>query len=90
MARRLPPHITILFPFARATAVDDDLGADLAAHFAAFEPFEAALTRVGRFDGFVWLAPEPRDRFVELIIATVRALPGVPAVRGRAASRCRT
>ena len=75
VARRLPPHITLLFPFVQASAVDDALRSDLAEFCATLAPFEAELARVGRFDRHVWLAPEPRDRFVELIRATRARFP---------------
>lgn len=75
VARRLPPHITVLFPFVRAAAVDDGTRSDLAAHFSTFAPFEAELTGIGHFDRHVWLAPEPRDRFVDLITATCDRFP---------------
>ena len=78
VARRLPPHITVLFPFTRGVDVAADYGADLAAHFARFEPFAAELTGVGQFDRFVWLAPEPRERFVELVRATCARFPQFP------------
>ncbi|MSO96376.1 MAG: 2'-5' RNA ligase family protein [Thermoleophilia bacterium] len=79
VASGLPPHITVLFPFAHGVNVARDRGAELAAHFAAIEPFEATLTGVGRFDHFVWLAPEPRERFVDLLTATRNRFPGSAA-----------
>jgi len=82
VARRLPPHITILFPFASGVNVASTYGADLVAHFATFEPFEAELTGVGKFDRFVWLAPEPRERFVDLIRATCGRFPEFPPYEG--------
>jgi 2'-5' RNA ligase len=82
VARNLPPHITVIFPFARVPAVDDGLRADLVAHFTTFEPFEAELTRVGSFPGYVWLAPTPRERFVELITATCERYPAFPPYEG--------
>jgi 2'-5' RNA ligase len=82
VARRLPPHITVLFPFARAAAVDDATRSELAAHFSTFAPFEAELTGVGRFDEYVWLAPEPRDRFFDLITATCDRFPKYPPYEG--------
>ena len=82
VARRLPPHITILFPFARVPVLDGAMRDDLGEHFAAFEPFEAALTDVGSFEGYVWLAPEPRERFVELIAATCERYPAFPPYEG--------
>jgi 2'-5' RNA ligase len=78
VARRLPPHITVLFPFARGVDVAATYGADLSAHFASFEPFAAELTGVGQFDRFVWLAPEPRERFVELVRTTCARFPEFP------------
>jgi 2'-5' RNA ligase len=70
VARRMPPHITVLFPFARAAAVDAPLLSAVASHFSGFVSFEAELAEVGRFDDYVWLAPRPRHRFVDLIRAT--------------------
>lgn len=84
VARRLPPHVTVLFPFARAVAADAGLHADLVTHFASFTAFDAELTGVGRFDRFVWLAPEPRDRFVDLITATCDRYPAFPPYEGEA------
>lgn len=78
VAKRIPPHITVLFPFARGLDVAATYGADLAAHFAGFEPFAATLTGVGHFDRFVWLAPEPRERFVDLMTATFARFPEFP------------
>ena len=82
VARRLPPHITVLFPFAPVPTVDAAVHDDLGEHFAAFEPFEAELTHVGSFEGYVWLAPEPRERFAELIAATCERYPAFPPYGG--------
>lgn len=84
LARRMPPHITILFPFARSSSVDEALLADLEEHFASLAGFDASLTGVGRFDDFVWLAPEPRSRFVDLITATCARFPAFPPYEGEA------
>ena len=77
VARLLPPHITIVPPFALDDADDGALGSELAAHFATFEPFEAELARVGRFQHHVWLAPEPVAAFVALITSTRSRFPGL-------------
>jgi 2'-5' RNA ligase len=66
--RRLPPHITVIPPFVRDVAHDDALVDALAEHFRAVRPFDASLARVGTFARHVWLAPEPNDAFVELLI----------------------
>lgn len=78
VARRLPPHITVLFPFARAVTVDEQLHLELADLYRAVKAFEAELVDVGSFDEFVWLAPEPRDRFVDLIRLTTAHFPAYP------------
>ena len=82
VARRLPPHITVLFPFARAGELDETARSELTAHFSAFAPFEAELSGVGSFDDYVWLAPKPRDRFVDLITATCERFPAFPPYEG--------
>lgn len=82
VARRLPPHITVLFPFVPSSAVTSDLRAELAEHFATFDSFEAELTGVGSFDGYVWLAPEPRDRFHGMITGTCARFPDYPPYAG--------
>ena len=44
-------------------------------HFHRVAPFDAELVRVDRFAEHVWLAPEPRSVFVELIRDTCLAFP---------------
>jgi len=75
VARLLPPHITVVPPFTRDVSADDALAAALAAHFAGFPSYEAELTRVGRFERHVWLAPDPHEEFVRLVSETRRRFP---------------
>lgn len=77
LERRLPPHVTVLFPIVTTPGADREAqrAAALARRFSAFP---ARLERVGRFPGHVWLAPEPRHRFVRLLAATWRAFPEFP------------
>jgi 2'-5' RNA ligase len=82
VARHIPPHITVLFPFVLAEVVDEGTYADLAAHFSTFDRFAAELTGVGLFDHYVWLAPEPRDRFLALIAGTCIRFPEFPPYAG--------
>ncbi len=82
VARRLPPHVTILFPFARGEGVAERYGAVLADHFAAFRAFDAELTGVGVFADAVWLAPTPRDRFLDLMTGTAERFPELPPYDG--------
>ena len=82
IARRLPPHVTILFPFARGEGVPERYGAALAEHFAGFPAFDAELTAVGVFADAVWLAPTPNDRFLDLIAGTTARFPEFPPYEG--------
>lgn len=70
IARKLPPHVTIVPPFTRDVDADEALGAELAAHFSSCEGFEGSLVGVGRFRRHVWLAPAPDERWLELVTST--------------------
>jgi hypothetical protein len=61
VARGIPFHITLLFPFVPAARLGDDELARVRALAARHEPFGFALTRVETFPEAVWLAPEPVD-----------------------------
>lgn len=78
VSRQLPPHVTVLFPFARAAALDDSLLSEVRSHFSGFTSFAAELDGVGQWDDYVWLAPHPRARFVDLIRATCARFPAFP------------
>jgi 2'-5' RNA ligase len=81
-ARHMPAHITILFPFVRrnrlSTADLDELGT-----LCAAVPTHAVTFRhCRRFEGTMWLAPEPDAEFVSLTRAVVDAWPQVPPYGG--------
>ena len=78
VARRIPPHVTVLFPFVPADAIDEELLATVAEHFAGLSGFEAELRGIGHFDDYVWLGPQPRDRWVRLLGATWERFPEHP------------
>jgi 2'-5' RNA ligase len=82
VAKRIPPHVTLLYPFVDADGVDDDLISSLHELYAPVDPFDFELARVGRFDEVVWLAPEPRGRFVDLIRRTCSQFPEHPPYGG--------
>jgi 2'-5' RNA ligase len=75
--RKLPPHITVVPPFFRDLDADGELTAVMAEHFAGIPGFAARLVSVGRFRRHVWLAPDPRERFVELMMSARRRFPGL-------------
>jgi 2'-5' RNA ligase len=82
VARRIVPHVTILFPFLTVEECDNDARSLLRTHFAAQPGFEASLAGVSSFPGHVWLRPEPRERFVGLIRSTCDAFPATPPYEG--------
>ena len=74
--------MTVLFPFVPAADTNEDVVAAVTAHFSSFTPFEAELAAVGSFESFVWLAPTPRSRFLDLIEATCERFPDYPPYEG--------
>jgi 2'-5' RNA ligase len=71
----VPAHVTILFPFAPAAGVDDELLHGLRALFAGFAAFRFELRECRHFPAVLYLAPEPPEPFVSLTEAVVAAYP---------------
>jgi hypothetical protein len=80
--RRVPPHVTVLVPFVPSDVLEAQVLADVRQHAATLGAFDAELTHVATFSGHVWLAPAPRERFVELIRRTYRRFPEYPPYGG--------
>jgi 2'-5' RNA ligase len=59
VARGIPFHITLLYPFAPVDELTDSLLEDARAFFAERRPFEFALTRVAAWPRVVYAVPEP-------------------------------
>lgn len=75
-----PAHITILFPFAAADAVDERALAEL---FAAHRAFDFELTSVEHFDDeLTYLAPVPAEPFAALTRAVAEHWPAYPPYEG--------
>jgi hypothetical protein len=72
----MPPHVTLLIPFADSESLPLD---EVRAVLRGFEPFEFELTEPRRFEPrsgpILWLAPEPAAPFVAVTEALVRAFP---------------
>jgi len=79
--RGMPPHVTLIFPFADSSEVDDVLE-PLERVFAAVTPFELALRQTARFPGLLYLRPEPAETFVVITEALVNAFPDFPPYAG--------
>jgi len=79
-ARGVPAHVTILFPFVDAAAVDEDA---VEAVVSAHEAFDFELVSVETFDdGQVYLAPTHAERFVALTNSFRRRWPDHPPYGG--------
>lgn len=79
-ARGVPAHVTILFPFLDADAVEEAAIADLISGFPAFD-FE--LDRMERFEnGTTWLRPAPAAPFLDLTAAVWQRWPDHPPYEG--------
>ncbi|MFN0155273.1 MAG: 2'-5' RNA ligase family protein [Gaiella sp.] len=76
--RRLPAHVTVLFPFAPAAELDERLLGEAREHFAARPSFGARVERTATFPEHVWLVPEPRQAFLDLLGTTHRRFPAYP------------
>ena len=81
VARGIVPHVTVLFPFVPAAEIDA-VSEDVAAHVRRLPGFDAALVAVRCFPEHVWLAPEPRARWVDLIEATCARYPDIRPYEG--------
>src|SRR2546423_9823979 len=71
----MPPHVTLLVP---APADVEDIAEVL----FAFASFEVVFSRLERFPGTLWLAPEPAQPFARMIDALVERFPGYPPYGG--------
>jgi 2'-5' RNA ligase len=80
-ARGMPPHVTLLYPFADDEDVEPLLP-DVARIFAGSAPFEVTLAEVRRWPDVVYVAPEPAERFVALVERLVEAFPEYPPYGG--------
>ena len=78
----LPPHVTILFPFEASRRIDPAVVAGLEEALGGFAPFGFALTEVRRFEGVLYLAPQPADRFRALTQACVDRWPRLQPYAG--------
>ena len=71
----LPPHLTVLYP------ASGDVQA-IAQVLAPFEGFDVVFTRLDRFPGTLWLAPEPAGPFVAMTEAMVARFPDMQPYGG--------
>jgi 2'-5' RNA ligase len=80
-ARGMPPHVTLIYPFADTSAVEERIEA-VARILGAFAPFEVELRETARFPELLYLRPEPAEAFVAMTEALVDAFPEFPLYGG--------
>lgn len=71
----VPPHVTLVFPFAPAEGIDGPLIASLAEVVRRVEKFDLALRATARFPELLYLMPEPPSPFMQLTGAIVGHFP---------------
>jgi 2'-5' RNA ligase len=85
-AHGVPAHVTLLYPFLPADAIDEGVLAELGWFFQGVDAFAVQFARVGRFEqaGVVYLAPDS-DALVDLTRALARRWPECPPYDGEIA-----
>jgi 2'-5' RNA ligase len=81
--RRVPAHVTILYPFMPLQDVDANVVAELARIAAGVPCFDFRLRETRRFPVSLYLAPEPDHSFAALTQAVHRAFPDFPPFAGK-------
>jgi len=79
----VPAHVTVMYPFLPARAVDVGVEAQLARIAASIPPFRFRLTEIGRFPGVLWLRPVPREPFADLVDLVMKHWPDYQPYEGR-------
>jgi 2'-5' RNA ligase len=80
-ARGMPPHVTLIYPFADTPDVRDRVAA-VERELGRFASFEVDFRGTGRFIDTLYLTPEPADPFVGMTEALLRAIPEFPPYGG--------
>ncbi|MET8132398.1 2'-5' RNA ligase family protein [Streptomyces sp. NPDC005251] len=79
----VPAHVTVLFPFLHESRLDGDTLAAIDGVIGRHRPFEVRFERCGRFQGILYLAPEPGTPFRRITEAIVRRWPEIPPFGGQ-------
>jgi 2'-5' RNA ligase len=73
-ARGMPPHVTLIIPFADSSEVEERLDG-VGRVLSDFAPFDFALRETARFAELLYLRPEPAEPFVAMTEALADAFP---------------
>jgi 2'-5' RNA ligase len=80
-AHEMPPHVTLIYPFADSSEVGSHLET-LERELGSFAPFEVAFGKLARFPEVLYVQPEPPKPFVEMTEALTGAFPEFPPYGG--------
>ena len=78
----VPPHVTLVFSFAPAERIDDELIAALHEVVGRVEAFDLELRETARFPELLYLPPEPAAPFMQLTGAIVGHFPDYQPYEG--------
>ncbi|HET9666028.1 MAG TPA: 2'-5' RNA ligase family protein, partial [Desertimonas sp.] len=82
LGRKMPSHVTVLFPFR--SPVDCDAVDEIERVCGEAAPFDATFSEVRRFgSSLVWLQPEPTAAFAELTAVILAAFPDCAPYAGK-------
>ena len=81
--RGMPPHITVLYPWAPLDELDDGQLEELGAIVATVPSFTVSLNDIQRFPQTLWLGPYPTDPFVRLTTGVEQRWPAYEPYSGR-------
>jgi 2'-5' RNA ligase len=79
----VPAHVTLLYPFKPPVEIDTQVIEALAKLFSSFQSFDTSFSRVKRFPGVLYLAPEPDEAFRHLTASIAKQFPEAPPYGGR-------
>jgi 2'-5' RNA ligase len=82
VARGIPFHITLLYPFAPRDQLTDAVLAETGGLFAAREPIEFSLTRIATWASVVYAVPEPDAELRDCMQALWARFPAWPPYGG--------
>lgn len=78
----VPPHVTLVFPFAPAELLDDALIASLRDVVSRVHAFDLELRETARFPELLYLSPDPAAPFMQLTGAIVGHFPDYQPYEG--------
>lgn len=75
-------HVTVLFPFLPEIDLTPTVRGELAGVAASVEPFDVRFATTRRWEGVLWLVPDPAEPFLRLTAAAARRWPDWPPYGG--------